>query len=236
MIKFSIVIPVYNESKNLYLLINQIYQILKTQTFELIIVDDNSTDGTKNIMKKLKRRNLRYYIRTKNRDLTKSCIFGFRKSRYQNILVMDGDLQHRPVDIPKLLKVFKKNNADFAIGTRKLFKSKKHNLGFLRLSASRILILIVNIFLGKKTSDPMSGFFIFKKKIFTENKSKLFSQGYKILLDLLYVDNRKAKVFDVEINFDLRKKGTSKMSLKIVLSLIYMIFYKLYGKIFQKLS
>ena len=149
---------------------------------------------------------------------------------------MDGDLQHRPVDIKKLLKTFENNDADFAIGTRKLFKSKKHNLGFFRLSASRILILIVNIFLGKKTSDPMSGFFIFKKKIFTKNKSKLFSQGYKILMDLLYIGKEKTKNFDVEINFDSRKKGTSKMSFKIVLSLIYMIFYKLYGKIFQKLS
>ena len=150
MIKFSIVIPVYNESKNLPLLISQIYKILRNQKYELIIVDDNSTDGTKDIMKKIKRSNLRYFIRTKNRDLTKSCIFGFQKSKYQNILVMDGDLQHRPVDIKKLLKTFENNDADFAIGTRKLFKSKKHNLGFFRLSASRILILIVNIFLGKK--------------------------------------------------------------------------------------
>ena len=236
MIKFSIVIPVYNESKNLPLLISQIYKILKNQTFELIIVDDNSTDGTKDIMKKLIKRNLRYYIRTKKRDLTKSCIFGFAKSKYQNILVMDGDLQHRPVDIIKLLKVFTKNNADFVIGTRKLFKTKKHNLGFFRLSASRILILIVNIFLGNKTSDPMSGFFIFKKKIFFKNKSKLFTQGYKILMDLLYINNEKTKIFDVEINFGLRKKGNSKMSLNVILSLINMILYKLYGKIFQKLS
>ena len=236
MIKFSIVIPVYNESKNLPKLISQIYKILKDQTFELIIVDDNSTDGTKDIMKKLIKRNLRYFIRTKKRDLTKSCIFGFTKSKYQNILVMDGDLQHRPVDIIKLLKVFTKNNADFVIGTRKLFKTKKHNLGFLRLSASRILILIVNIFLGNKTSDPMSGFFIFKKKIFNKNKSKLFSQGYKIFMDLLYINNEKTKIFDVEINFGLRKKGNSKMGLRVVLSLINMILYKLYGKIFQKLS
>ena len=75
-----------------------------------------------------------------------------------------------------------------------------------------------------------------KKKIFNKNKSKLFSQGYKILMDLLYINNEKTKIFDVEINFGLRKKGNSKMSLRVVLSLINMILYKLYGKIFQKLS
>ena len=162
--KFSIVIPVFNESKNLPLLINQIYKILKSKKFELIIVDDNSNDETKYIMKKIKKKNMKFFIRKKDRDLTKSCVFGFEKSKYKNILVMDGDLQHRPIDILKLLKVYENRKADFVIGTRKLFEKKEHNLGFLRLSASRLLILIVNFFLGRKTSDPMSGFFIFKKK------------------------------------------------------------------------
>ena len=230
--KFSIVIPVFNESKNLPLLIKQIFKILRSKTFELIIVDDDSTDGTKYIMKKLKKKNMRYYIRKKNRDLTKSCVFGFERSKYENILVMDGDLQHRPIDILKLLKVYEKKKADFVIVTRKLFENKNHNLGFLRLSASRILIFIVNIFLGRKTSDPMSGFFIFKKKIFTNNKSKLFNKGYKILMDLIYIDNKKRLIFDVGINFDTRKKGISKMNFKILIYLINMIFYKFYGKIF----
>ena len=231
--KFSIVIPVFNESKNLPLLINQIYKILKSKKFELIIVDDNSNDETKYIMKKIKKKNMKFFIRKKDRDLTKSCVFGFEKSKYKNILVMDGDLQHRPIDILKLLKVYENRKADFVIGTRKLFEKKEHNLGFLRLSASRLLILIVNFFLGRKTSDPMSGFFIFKKKIYTDNKNKLFNRGYKILMDLIYTDNKKRAIFDVGINFDTRKKGISKMNFKILIYLINMIIYKFYGKIFQ---
>ena len=231
--KFSIVIPVFNESKSLPLLINQIYKILKSKKFELIIVDDNSNDETKYIMKKIKKKNMKFFIRKKDRDLTKSCVFGFEKSKYKNILVMDGDLQHRPIDILKLLKVYENRKADFVIGTRKLFEKKEHNLGFLRLSASRLLILIVNFFLGRKTSDPMSGFFIFKKKIYTDNKNKLFNRGYKILMDLIYTDNKKRAIFDVGINFDTRKKGISKMNFKILIYLINMIIYKFYGKIFQ---
>ena len=176
---------------------------------------------------------MKFFIRKKDRDLTKSCVFGFEKSKYKNILVMDGDLQHRPIDILKLLKVYENRKADFVIGTRKLFEKKEHNLGFLRLSASRLLILIVNFFLGRKTSDPMSGFFIFKKKIYTDNKNKLFNRGYKILMDLIYTDNKKRAIFDVGINFDTRKKGISKMNFKILIYLINMIIYKFYGKIFQ---
>ena len=230
--KFSIVIPVYNESKNLPLLISQIYKVLKNHTFELIIIDDNSSDGTFEVLNKIKKKNFRFFIRKKRRDLSRSCVLGFDKSKYKNILVMDGDLQHQPKDIKKLLKIFQLKKAHIVIGSRELFTRKKHNLSFMRLSASRILIFIVNILLGNKTSDPMSGFFIFKKEIFIRNKYKLFNKGYKILMDLIYLDEKYQKIYDVKINFANRKKGESKMNMKILLSLIYMILYKLYAKIF----
>ena len=229
--KFSIVIPVFNESKNLPLLISQIYKALKKYPFELIIVDDNSSDGTFQILNKIKKKNFRYFIRKRNRDLSKSCVLGFNKAKYKNILVMDGDLQHQPKDIKKLLKIFQLKKAHIVIGSRELFTRKKHNLSLMRLSASRILIFIVNILLGNKTSDPMSGFFIFKKEIFIRNKYKLFNKGYKILMDLIYLDEKYQKIYDVKINFANRKKGESKMNMKILLSLIYMILYKLYAKI-----
>tara|TARA_B100002051_G_C16641375_1_gene588809 strand:- start:363 stop:1058 length:696 start_codon:yes stop_codon:yes gene_type:complete len=229
--KFSIVIPVYNESKNLPLLISQIYKVLKNHTFELIIIDDNSSDGTFEVLNKIKKKNFRFFIRKKRRDLSRSCVLGFDKSKYKNILVMDGDLQHQPKDIKKLLKIFQLKKAHIVIGSRELFTMKKHNLSFMRLSASRILIFIVNILLGNKTSDPMSGFFIFKKEIFIRNKYKLFNKGYKILMDLMYLDEKYQKIYDVKINFANRKKGESKMNMKILLSLIYMILYKLYAKI-----
>ena len=229
--KFSIVIPVYNESKNLPLLISQIYKVLKNHTFELIIIDDNSSDGTFEVLNKIKKKNFRFFIRKKRRDLSRSCVLGFDKSKYKNILVMDGDLQHQPKDIKKLLKIFQLKKAHIVIGSRELFTRKKHNLSFMRLSASRILIFIVNILLGNKTSDPMSGFFIFKKEIFIRNKYKLFNKGYKILMDLIYLDGKYQKIYDVKINFANRKKGESKMNMKILLSLIYMILYKLYAKI-----
>ena len=224
--KFSIVIPVYNESKNIPLLINQIYKVLKSQTFELILVDDNSTDETKNIMKNYQKKNLKYLIRKQERDLTKSCVFGFEKSKYKNILVMDGDLQHRPIDIIKLIITYKKKKADFVIGTRNLFKKKKHNLSFFRLSASRILILLVNYFLGKKTSDPMSGFFIFKKKNF--NKSKLYPYGFKILLSLIYSSNQNININEFQIKFNKRQNNRSKMNLKVLYHIVCSIIYHLF--------
>ena len=205
---------------------SKIYKVLKNIKFELIIVDDNSSDDTSKILKKFKKKNLHHLVRKKKRDLSKSCIDGFKKAKYKDIVVMDGDLQHKPSDLKKILNIFYKYNTDVVVGTRDLFADKEHNLNFLRLIASRTLILIVNILLGRKTSDPMSGFFMFKKKIFIKSQEKLVKKGYKILLDLLYVKDQKIKVIDVNINFDSRMKGRSKMSLKILFNLVYMILKK----------
>ena len=230
--KFTIVIPVYNEAKNLEILIPKIYKELKNIKFELIIVDDSSNDSTSKILKKIKKKNFTYIIRKKERDLSKSCIEGFNKASSKNIIVMDGDLQHKPTDIKKFLNIFYKDKPDFVVGSRDLFKNKKHNLSFLRLFASRILILVVNSLLGNKTSDPMSGFFMFKKRIFKRSQKKLIKKGYKILLDLLYINNQMVRVIDVNINFDSRMKGKSKMNLKILFYLISMILRKFFRRIF----
>ena len=229
--KFSIVIPVYNEANNLKILIPKIYQELKNKKFEVIVVDDNSTDMTSKILEKFKKKNFHHIIRKNKRDLSKSCILGFNKSKYNNIIVMDGDLQHKPTDIKKFLYTFRKINPDVIVGTRDLFKNKKHNLNIFRLFASRILILIVKLLLGNKTSDPMSGFFMFKKSVFKKSQKKLIKKGYKILLDLLYIGNQRVRVIDVNINFDDRMKGKSKMNLKILFNLISMISKKFFSRV-----
>ena len=143
--KFTIVIPVYNEGKNLQILVPRIYKVLKNIKFELIIVDDKSNDDTTKILKKFKKKNFLHLVRKKERDLSKSCIDGFKKAKYKDIVVMDGDLQHKPSDLKKILDIFYKYNTDVVVGTRDLFADKNHNLNFFRLIASRTLILIVNI-------------------------------------------------------------------------------------------
>ena len=126
----SIVIPILNEEKNLIKLTNGIRNIknkLKIKNFELIFIDDNSDDKTKTILKNLSLKNkfMKFFIRKEmTRDLSKSCILGFEKSRYQNILVMDGDLQHPPKFIEHLTKKYFKKKADFVIGSRNLLKKK----------------------------------------------------------------------------------------------------------------
>ena len=215
----SIVIPIFNEKNNLLKLSHLIYKFVKIKNFELIFVDDNSVDGTLDVLRKLQKkyRTLKFYIRKKKpRDLSKSCVMGFEKARYNNILVMDGDLQHRPSEINKLYYQLIYHNYDIVVGSRELTQKKNEGLKIHRLISSIILIFIVNLLLGFKTNDPMSGFFIFKKEIFLKAKKKMSNRGYKILLDLIYAQNKPLKIKDVFIKFKSREEGLSKMDFKII--------------------
>jgi dolichol-phosphate mannosyltransferase len=109
------------------------------------------------------------------------------------------------------------------IGCRNILTPKIRGLNYQRNIASKILIKIINYVLQKKTNDPLSGFFIFKKKMYTKNKEKLYGKGYKILADLLYCNKQNIKTSDFMFDFQPRAKGTSKINLKILLLLIIFI-------------
>tara|TARA_Y100001970_G_scaffold257421_1_gene336111 strand:- start:1572 stop:2267 length:696 start_codon:yes stop_codon:yes gene_type:complete len=222
----SIIIPILNEDKNLETLHKKIILNLKKIEFEIIFVDDNSDDNTKSILKKLSKNNkkTKFIIRKKKRDLTQSCFLGIENAKFNNILIMDGDLQHDPSNLPFLIKKYFQKKADVLIGTRN-FKKKIEGLDIFRFYTSKILIFIFNFFFGFKTMDPLSGFFIFKKKIYIENKKNLFGKGYKILIDLLYNYKKDIKIFDQNINFKMRNFNSSKISLRVLLNFFKLIIF-----------
>ncbi len=233
---FSIVIPVFNEEKNISLLVKKINFNLKNYKFEIIIVDDTSTDNSKKILLKLQKKfkKVRVLFRKNDiRDLSKSCVDGFKISKFDKIIVMDGDLQHNPKYIRKMLETQKKYKCDFVVAVRNLANTRIKGLSLLRQAASYTLIKFFNIFFGKKTIDPMSGFFLFKKKIFFQNKNNLFLKGFKILADLIYSKDN-ITVQDISIKFDHRIKGKSKLNFKILLFLMQFIFYRIMMNIIKK--
>ena len=229
--KFTIIIPIFNERKNIVKLLKNINSKVKKLKFEILIIDDDSTDGSQElIINYINNKDNMHLIkrRKKPRDLSLSCIDGFKKSKRKFILVMDGDGQHNPKYINTMVRTINTNDLDIVIGSRELFSKKVQGLNFYRKISSKILILLINFLFGNKTNDPMSGFFIFKKEIFLKNKNKLYSKGYKILFDLITVD-KKLKIKDIEINFLKRDKGYSKMDFKIVLILFFQIISKIFN-------
>ncbi len=232
----SIIIPIFKEKDNFEALVKKIYKNLKKikinkRYFEVIFIDDSSNDGVDEIYNKIKKNyyGLKLNVRKeKPRDLSKSCIYGFKKSKFDKILVMDGDLQHDPKYIPRIYNKILFNNLDLVIGTRNFNNRKNVKLSFVRFLLSKFLILIMNKLLGKKSKDPMSGFFIFKKIIYLKSKKKLFGKGYKILSDILYSSNQSIKSCDIDIFFKSRSKNSSKLGFKVLFYIVQFIIIKFF--------
>ena len=131
---------------------------------------------------------------------------------------MDGDLQHDPKYILKMIKIYKKKTVDLVVGARPLIKGPNSGLSEIRRLASKILIYFFTIF-KIKTSDPMSGFFLFNKNIYTKNKKLFFGKGFKILADFLINSEKKLITKDCTIKFNRRQNDKSKMNFRILLLL-----------------
>ncbi len=227
--KFSIVIPIYKEKKNLSKLISSLKKALVDykNKYEIIFVDDDSNDGSDKIFKNIKSKKIRLLIRKeKPRDLSKSVVYGFNRSKNDNLIVMDGDLQHNPRDLRKLIVKFKKTNCDIVIGSRKLINYKEANLNPIRFVFSKLLNHLFNLLFRKEIKDPMSGFFLIKKKVFKSVEKKLILLGYKILIDIVLSSTKKLDIKEVFINFRIRDKGYSKMRLKILIQLVLFLIIK----------
>jgi len=232
--KFSVVIPTLNEKQNIALLVNKIDKYLRNFFYEIIVIDDNSQDGTKLVLKEIKssKKNFLFYIRKKeNRDLSQSLILGIKKTKFNNIIIMDGDLQHNPKYLPKIIRVFFEKKIDLLVCVRN-FK-KRSGLSIIRYFASLSLIFFINIFLGRRVSDPMSGFFIFKKKIYISNKKNIYGKGFKLLFDLIYFSKRSLKIKEYMIIFSKRKNNKSKMNLKVICHIFVAIFYNMLMKLLR---
>jgi dolichol-phosphate mannosyltransferase len=225
---FSIIIPVLNEEKNISKLIFLLKKYLKNYKYEIIFVDDNSIDNTGIIIKNHIKKNIKYFLRKKNKDLTLSCFLGIEKSIYENIIIMDSDLQHNPKYLPKIINLYFKKNSDFVVAVRNFKKDVA--LGNIRRFGSISLSYIFNYFLGYRVSDPMSGFFMFKKTIYYKSKNFLFGKGWKIFADLIYNKNN-YYIEEFPIKFLRRSKNKSKMNIKVLINIIKLFLFK-----FQKLK
>jgi len=226
---YSIIIPIYKEEKNISEVIKRVNKALNKRKikYELIFVDDDSRDNSAEVFKKHKKKNMKFFKRfEKPRDLSRSVYYGFNKAKYNNFIVMDGDLQHNPKDILKLTYIFEKKNCDIVFGSRNLKSYKAVNLNPIRFYFSKILNLIFNFLFNTDFNDPMSGFFIIKKKVFLQSKKKLLLMGYKILIDIILSAPKKLKIEEIIINFNMRNQGFSKMRFKILLQLILFLIIK----------
>ena len=210
--EISIVVPTFREAESLPLLIERI-ALLKEKSgleLELLIVDDDSRDGTEALIAARTEPWLQLFVRTEDRGLSQAVLFGLNRARGQVLFVMDADLSHPPEVIPEMLAALR-SGADFVLGSRYVQGgTTAEGWGLFRFLNSRVATYLARPL--TRVSDPMSGFFALPRAVFerAENPSPL---GYKIGLELL-VRCRCRAVREIPIHFSNRVRGESKLTLE----------------------
>jgi dolichol-phosphate mannosyltransferase len=205
------VVPTYREAESLPELIDRIDR-LRTDAkldLELLIVDDDSRDGTNAVIAARAEPWVQLFVRTSDRGLSQAVLFGLRRARGQSLVVMDADLSHPPETIPVMLAELAAG-ADFVLGSRYVAGgTTADDWGLLRFLNSRIATYLARPL--TQVSDPMSGFFALPRTVF-ERAIDPSPLGYKIGLELL-VRCRCERVREVPIHFSNRLRGESKLTL-----------------------
>ncbi|QDT92921.1 glycosyltransferase [Gimesia algae] len=215
MLQLSIIIPTYCEAENLTVLIPRVNHALTDAGLdaEIIVVDDDSPDGTIQVCKELAENfPLRLITRKKERGLSTAVIAGLDAATGDILLVMDADLSHPPEKIPELVSALNQPQTDFVIGSRYIEGgSTDQSWGWFRKWNSRVATWLSRPF--TKASDPLAGFFALKRQSFLKSRQILNPVGYKIGLELI-VKSRCQNVTEIPIDFADRVAGTSKLSFK----------------------
>ena len=211
----SVIIPTYCEAENLPRLVPQAAAAIGTRgwTWELIVIDDNSPDSTREVLAELARQwpQFRYLIREKDRGLSSAVLAGLAMARYEYLLVMDADLSHPPESIPALIDPLLQGRADFTIGSRYVAGGKTEDWGRFRWINSAVATLLSRPF-TRSVRDPMAGFFAMPRRLYC-TADQLNPIGYKIGLELM-VKCHVNTIVEVPIVFRNRLHGESKLTVK----------------------
>ena len=208
-VNLSIIIPTYNESKNILNVLDQIKTHLNQFSTQTIIVDDNSPDGTGRIveehlknMKRLANSTIDVLHRKTKNGLSSAILHGIKHAQGDTIIVMDSDLSHPPKIIPQMVETLKKYQCDVVVASRYIKGGKVNGWTIKRKIISKIATLVAKKGLDIGINDPMSGFFAFKRNILTG--ISFDALGYKILLEIL-VKKRSAKIQEIPYTFETKR-------------------------------
>ncbi len=236
----SIILPTYNESQNILAVLKSIKENLpKNLVTQTIVVDDGSPDGTGRIVedylktvKSLADYTVDVIHRTAKRGLSSAVLNGIQHATGDTIVVMDSDLSHPPQVIPKMVEALRQYQCDLVVASRYIRGGNIREWPMKRKIMSRVATWIAKKGLGVKPTDPMSGFFVFRRNII---KGINFDAiGYKILLEIL-VKKSGLDVREIPYTFEDRARGSSKLSPSTVSDYIKSVWrlYK-FGKAAEK--
>lgn len=231
-LELTLVVPTLNERGNIDSLLAGIEKAMGKLRWELIFVDDASTDGTPERIYEIAQldRRIRLIRRFGRRGLASAVLEGALASTTPVVAVIDADLQHDETILPKLVRPLLKGEADVAVGTRYSDGGSTEGWDKDRLRISRAATWAARRLLRTDCSDPMSGLFAMRREALLAAYPRLSSVGYKILLDVLASSPTALRVAEVPYRFGTRLSGESKLDRAVELEYLELLLDKLVGR------
>jgi dolichol-phosphate mannosyltransferase len=235
-----IIIPTYNEAENIEELLRVIFQL--QPTFHVLVVDDNSPDGTANRVEILQGEfpgQLFIEVRNQKSGLGTAYLHGFRwalKRNYGFICQMDADFSHNPQDLPRLYHACRHENADVAIGSRYVKGVNVVNWPLGRILLSYGASLYVRLITGMPLRDPTAGFVCYRREVIqTICIQNISFVGYAFQIELKFrAFLKKFNLVEIPIIFTDRTRGISKMSGRIINEAIFGVITMKFKSLFKK--
>lgn len=233
-LELAIVLPTFNEAANIAPMVARLEAALGPSGWEAIFVDDDSTDGTADVARRISRADPRIRViqRFGRRGLASAAIEGMCATAAPIVAVMDADLQHDPTLLPGMLEAVRSGNCDIAVASR--FVEGASMEAWNRPDRERASAL-ANRLARKVTrvtlTDPMSGFFMLRAETVRDNVHRLSGIGFKILLDILATVETPLKVKEFPMAFGARAAGESKLDRTVVFEFLVGLYDKWLGRI-----
>jgi len=230
-VELTVVIPTLNERDNVPLVVERLNRVLADVAWEAIFVDDDSPDGTADVVRRLAREqgNIRCLQRIGRRGLSSACIEGILASAAPYVAVMDGDLQHDETLLPEMLARIKAEHLDIVVASRYAADGTVGEWQRSRVAVSNFATKLSRLVVKANLSDPMSGFFIIERAAFTGAMRRLSGQGFKILLDLFASTPRPFAFAEQPLTFRQRLHGESKLDTLVAWEYLMLLLQKLIG-------
>jgi dolichol-phosphate mannosyltransferase len=232
-IDLAVVVPTYNERGNIPELIARLRRVLRGFEWELIFVDDNSPDGTAELIREyaVKDRRIRLLHRIGRRGLSSACIEGMLATPSEYIAVMDADLQHDESILPEMVERLRSKKLDVVVATRNGEGGCMGDFARARVRLSSLGKRLSGLVCRCPVSDPMSGFFVVSGAYFHRVVPRLQNGGFKILLDMLASSDRPVRLGEVGYHFNNRSWGESKLDANAAAECLFLVVNKLLGGI-----
>lgn len=227
--ELSVIVPTFNERDNVMVLYRRLEATLVNVAWEVVFVDDNSPDGTWDVVRALAQRDsrVRCVRRIGRRGLSGACIEGILASSAPFVAVIDADLQHDETQLPKMLLLLASDRADLVVGSRYIEGYKSEGFNKQRAGASALATEFARKMLRVEIADPMSGFFMLRRDRFEQLAPKLSVHGFKILLDVVATANGTLRAVEIPYTFGARQHGESKLDSMVALDFLGLVLAKL---------